>query len=202
MDSDRAGRKRAAILATAARVFAEKGYHAAGISDIAKALKMGHGTFYRYFSNKLDIFRAVIAEVITRVQEVIASEDPAATRTLAEYRAQVVRLGHKLFAVFEENEHLANLLFLEASGVDREHRERVAEVTDLFGQYTALYLQNGVAKGFLRADLDVPVTALAMNAMVFEGLRRLAPAKDRRAETEKWIAAFCAIVFDGISRKS
>ena len=41
--------KRKDILAASVQVFAEKGFHAAGIADIAQKLGIGHGTFYRYF---------------------------------------------------------------------------------------------------------------------------------------------------------
>ena len=43
------------ILDAAYKVFSEKGYHDAGIADIAAELQIGHGTIYRYFKNKADI---------------------------------------------------------------------------------------------------------------------------------------------------
>ncbi len=48
--------KKNELLAAAREVFAEKGYKAAGISDIAKKSQMADGTFYKYYESKEAIF--------------------------------------------------------------------------------------------------------------------------------------------------
>src|SRR5206468_6003674 len=85
-DEDRVARRRREILAASAKVFASKGYHAASIADIAAELEIGHGTFYRYFENKLDIFQEVIQQTLLRVSEVIATEEPDKSDDLEAYR--------------------------------------------------------------------------------------------------------------------
>src|SRR5438270_7895884 len=44
-----------AILAAATRVFAEKGYSTASITEIAKAADISDGLIYKYFDNKRDL---------------------------------------------------------------------------------------------------------------------------------------------------
>src|SRR5437773_1731798 len=44
-------------------VFARRGYHAARVDDIVKVAKTSHGTFYLYFANKEDLFRALLGDV-------------------------------------------------------------------------------------------------------------------------------------------
>jgi len=51
------------LLAAGAEVFAERGFHAARVDDIVKLAKTSHGTFYLYFSNKEELFRALAHEV-------------------------------------------------------------------------------------------------------------------------------------------
>jgi AcrR family transcriptional regulator len=51
------------LLAAAEQVFAAKGYHATRVDDIVKVANTSHGTFYLYFSNKEDLFRALAADV-------------------------------------------------------------------------------------------------------------------------------------------
>jgi AcrR family transcriptional regulator len=51
------------LLDAGSEVFAERGYHAARVDDIVKLAKTSHGTFYLYFRNKEDLFRALLAEV-------------------------------------------------------------------------------------------------------------------------------------------
>jgi AcrR family transcriptional regulator len=199
MEEDLASRRRREILVASAKVFAQKGYHAAAIADIAAELGWGHGTFYRYFKNKLDIFGHVVSEVLTKVHEVNAGEDPSATNSLPEYRAQVMRIAANLFDLFQRETHLAQLLFIEAPGVDREIDSQLKMATEMLGNYTAQYLINGVSKGFLRADLDVQTAALAINAMIFEGVRQVSQAEDPRVANERWTGTVVALMFGGLA---
>jgi AcrR family transcriptional regulator len=52
-------RNRETLLVAARRVFAELGYGAATVRDIVRATDLGVGTFYEYFRDKDDVFRAV-----------------------------------------------------------------------------------------------------------------------------------------------
>jgi AcrR family transcriptional regulator len=197
-DSTAAEGRRRAILSASAKIFAEKGFHAAGIADIAAVLKMGHGTFYRYFSNKLDIFNAILVEIVAEVSTVTASEDPDAATTLDEYRAQVERLGRKLFSLFVENQHLARLLLLETPGVDPENQERFRAMLRVLGASTERYLANGVNRGFLRKDLDIPIAALAINGVAMEALRWVSVAEDPAGTSERWLATYVQLVIPGL----
>ncbi|MCZ7525406.1 MAG: TetR/AcrR family transcriptional regulator [Acidimicrobiia bacterium] len=51
------------LLDAGVEVFSERGYHAARVDDIVKLARTSHGTFYLYFSNKEDLFRALAADV-------------------------------------------------------------------------------------------------------------------------------------------
>ncbi len=51
------------LLDAGIEVFGSKGYHAARVDDIVKAAKTSHGTFYLYFANKEDLFRALVSDV-------------------------------------------------------------------------------------------------------------------------------------------
>ena len=191
--------KRKAILEAAAKAFSENGFHQATVADVASRVGMGLGTFYRYFRNKLDVFHAVIDEVLAEVGQVVAAELPTDSKTLAEYRAQVERIGASLFRAFGENRQLARLLFVEAPGIDPALNVKLRESVVLFGQLTQLYLENGIARGFLRAGLDAETTALAVNAMIFEGVRHIADASDADQAAERWTAAVIALMFDGVA---
>ncbi|MET0287015.1 MAG: TetR/AcrR family transcriptional regulator, partial [Polyangiales bacterium] len=59
-------------------------------------------------------------------------------------------------------------------------------------------LHNGKKRGFLRADLDVPLTALAVNAMIFEAGRRVLRSADRVEARQRWVNALVGLMFDGI----
>lgn len=193
--------RRRQILQAAEKVFSENGYHQTNIADIARELKIGHGTFYRYFKNKREIFESVVGDIIKRVSLVVSGEDPESTNTLNEYQRQVQRLGEKLFALFVKDPNIARMLFYESWGLDEEMREKFWQMMDTFGRYTELYLVNGKKKGFLREDLETGVTALAINSLIFESGRRIAKSEDREKEKKTWMNAVINLMFHGIKRK-
>ena len=55
------------LLDAAMTVLEKRGYHAARVDDIVKVARTSHGTFYLYFANKEDLFRALLADVAEEV---------------------------------------------------------------------------------------------------------------------------------------
>src|SRR6202049_1037086 len=67
------------LLDAGAQVFATKGYFAARVDDIVKVARTSHGTFYLYFANKEDLFRALAAEVadeMTKLADSLGQLEP------------------------------------------------------------------------------------------------------------------------------
>ena len=61
------------LLDAGMQVFARRGYHAARVDDIVKVARTSHGTFYLYFSNKEDLFRALLADAATELESLSAA---------------------------------------------------------------------------------------------------------------------------------
>jgi AcrR family transcriptional regulator len=196
---ERSELRRAQILDAAYKVFSEKGYRDTTVADVAAVLGMGHGTFYRYFTNKHDIFEQVMNNALLRLSKAFASEDPKATNTLAEYRAQVERVGSNMLELLDSDPAISRILFYEAMGISPELDEKIQRVWELAGEVTEAYLQNGKSKGFLRADLDPHVVALAINALIFEGGRRVLRSPDRATAKKRWLKGLIDLIFAGIS---
>lgn len=194
-----AERRRSEILEAALDVFSEKGYHAAKIEDIAARLGMGHGTFYRYFRNKLDVFNGVVEESVARAAEAIRGVDPEGPNTLEEYREQLEEIGDRLFGLFKSTPRISRILFYEAFGIDDpDIQRRIREVFEFFGRYTERYFINGVRKGYLRSDLNTLETALAVNAALFEACRRVVSSEDPERALEVWKKTIITLMLDGM----
>jgi AcrR family transcriptional regulator len=93
----RGQRTRSKLLDAGVTVFAARGYHAARVDDIVKLAHTSHGTFYLYFANKEELFRALAADVaveMTQLAEVFPPLRPNATgeRALGEWIAQFTEL--------------------------------------------------------------------------------------------------------------
>jgi AcrR family transcriptional regulator len=188
------------IIEAAFACFAERGYHATGIADVAARLGMGHGTFYRYFENKRDIVEHVITDLMERIVGALSAENaPDAVRTLEEYRAQTERIGTALARIFGEDPRTARMLLLEAPGIDREMGTRVLGFFELATSLTASYLAHGVELGYLRADLDVDHTARAINGMILGSV--LAALHDPAVDQAALSAAIRRVMYDGIAAR-
>ncbi len=180
-------RRRAEIIAAALKVFSEKGYHSARIEDIAAELGIGHGTFYRYFKNKLDIFNGVLDWILEKAGELVQDVDPFMPCSLEEYRDQLEEIGDRMFSLFKAYPEISRILFYEAMGInDANLQQRIREAYDRIGKLTELYLLNGKEKGYIRQDLRTWETALAINAALFEACRRVVCSQDPDREVEVW----------------
>lgn len=63
---------KAKILIAAEEVFAEQGYQLASITKITQRAGVGQGTFYLYFSSKLDVFEQLVDDLNRRVRHAMS----------------------------------------------------------------------------------------------------------------------------------
>lgn len=188
------------IIDAAFAVFAERGYHDAGIADIATRLGIGHGTVYRYFKNKRDILDHVMNGLMERAMEALAAENaPEATSSLAEYRAQCERIADALFALFNEDPQALRLLLLQSGAVDSELEQRLMGLLQTSALLITAYLDNGRDRGFLRADLDTTATGEAILGLIVSGTLFALQHNGDRTHQKAYKHAAIALMFDGVS---
>src|ERR1700722_1464773 len=191
-------RRRAEIIEAAYEVFSTRGYSASGIADIAERLGIGHGTFYRYFKNKRDILDQVVDYGVERIVSTLELETAEPAHSIDEFRDQLRHISERLFALLDEDPGLGSVVLLEATSIDEEMTQRVLGLLDTFGGLGAVFLQNGVNRGFLRADIDTAslgrmLTSLTLPAL-FAAVRGEAGPEERRRYIEAMIGLLC----DGI----
>jgi AcrR family transcriptional regulator len=78
----RGERTHATLVAAAQRVFEEKGFIDARVTDIAAEAGVGHGTFYSYFDSKEAVFRAaadVVVQAMYGESEIAEDAGPVPT---------------------------------------------------------------------------------------------------------------------------
>jgi AcrR family transcriptional regulator len=59
--------------------FEERGFHGVRVDDVVRRAGISHGTFYLYFANKEDLFKALLKDALTDM-EVVAGDFPIVTR--------------------------------------------------------------------------------------------------------------------------
>jgi AcrR family transcriptional regulator len=59
--------------------FEERGFHGVRVDDVVRRAGISHGTFYLYFSNKEDLFKALLKDALHDM-EIVAGDFPVVTR--------------------------------------------------------------------------------------------------------------------------
>lgn len=89
----RAARRRSTILASAEALFAENGFEATRLEDVAEAVGIRRASLVYYFRDKRALYDAVLADVIASLERALArglkSEGPLASRVEAAVGAWV-----------------------------------------------------------------------------------------------------------------
>ena len=187
------------ILDAAFMEFSERGYHQTAISDIAKRVGIGHGTFYRHFENKRDILQHVISETMQKIMALLTGDNaPQAVNNIEEYRQQCERISEQLRTFARENPLTLKLLLLEATSIDTEMTHFVQNLMQMAGMMTANYLKHGVDLGFFRANLDCENTGHNIIGMITNGaLRFLANPEDVEG-LKKYGISIIDLIVDGM----
>ena len=144
------------IVVAALETFAEHGYAAARLDDVARRAGVTKGTIYLYFKNKEDLFQAVVRQtVVTKLAR--------AEEEVREYRGSASDLLRNMLVGWWEavgNSPLAGvvkLIVAEATNFPEVtrfyHREVIRRGHQLFAQI----LQRGVDSGEFR-PVDVALT--------------------------------------------
>ncbi|HEY0019961.1 MAG TPA: TetR/AcrR family transcriptional regulator [Longimicrobium sp.] len=145
--------RRRAILDSAVRVFAEHGFFAARIRDIAAGAGVAEGTIYLYFEGKDDLlltaFREKVNEFVASVREVTASELP--------FEQRLARFAELQFQSIEAEPPLAMVLLLESRQSSKFYGGAVRDVLRTYAQAIDTLLAGGVERGELRADTEIPL---------------------------------------------
>ena len=190
----------AEIIEAAFIEFSERGYHQTAISDIAKRLGIGHGTFYRHFQNKRDILEKVIIDTMLKISALLAKENaPSAVTSLQAYREQCERISARFREFAQANPRALRLILLEATSIDQQMTERVSSLLNMSGLITASYLKNGVERGFFRKDLDTEATGHAIIGMIIGGAMRFLSAPQDAAALERYGNAIIDLLVAGMA---
>lgn len=146
--------KRGAILRSAIKVFAQKGYFNSKVADIAKAAGIADGTVYLYFKSKDEILHSIfdraMEEFIAEGKKEISQIEKAEgrLRRIAELHLEKLGADRDLAVVFQVELRGSTKFMEEFSGGG------FAEYLDIIRQTIA----EGQKTGIFRADLK-PITA-------------------------------------------
>ncbi len=183
------------ILEGAVKVFGNKGFFNARISDIAKVAQVADGTIYLYFNNKYDIlltiFEEEIGKLIVEIKEAIAKEqDP-----------------HKMLYIFAlkhlelviKKKELAEVLQMELrqnSDSMKEYRiTKFANYVDIIAEIIHL----GQKRGVFRQDIQQGIVKRAFFGALDEMSRLWILKPEHQYSIQETAKAISTIFLNGIS---
>jgi len=147
--------QRAVIRDTAATLFADKGYAAASIADLARACGVSKALMYHYYRDKEDLLADVAMSYVDRlasiVDEVADEQLPAA--------AHLRRLVEAFMREYEHSAARHRVLVQDVKYLERGHRNRVlARQRKVVDGFAAVIGQ--LAPEAARSELAKPLTMI------------------------------------------
>jgi AcrR family transcriptional regulator len=186
-------RRRADVVAIAADLFAQKGYRATTVREIADAAGILSGSLYHHFDSKEsigdEILSGFVNEVLANYRTAVHSApDPRAVLE------QIVRSSSHTLA-----QHRAALAMLQNDWNHFTTQPRFAYLPKALREIERIWiaqLELGKQAGLFRADLDPRLTYRLLQDVLWIPTRW---GRTRGYSTDQVIEAFLGILFDGIA---
>jgi AcrR family transcriptional regulator len=149
------------ILEAAARIFGQKGYHAASMQDIASAVHLQKASLYHHVDSKQKILLALLDQaldlLIERMEAVLQQN-----ATADEKLRQAMRIYLQTLA---ENRELSAVLLFEHRSLEPELRDRHLPRRDRFEGLWRVILQEGVEQGIFSCQDPAQATRALLGVM-------------------------------------
>lgn len=156
----RAERTRHRLIDSASKLFAEKGYVATSVSDIAEDAGVSLGTFYQYFAERIDIVAVLVVEIIHEMlAEGVDQWDPRSGRLGLRRVVRAYVDSYSRHVDFFE-------LWQSVTHVERRMRDLYRDYHGSYQYRFSRYLEAAAGDGLVRSDLEPEGMAQAMTLMM------------------------------------
>jgi TetR/AcrR family fatty acid metabolism transcriptional regulator len=157
--------KRRQIMEAAVRAFARKGYHACRVGEIAEEAGVAYGLVYHYFESKEEvlqtIFRDTWEQMLARIREVEATDDPAAEK--------VRKVTALLLRTWRRDPDLVRVLVREVTRSPEQLQQQVEEIGHAYEALERI-VASGQETGEFRRELDPKLAATVFYGALEETL--------------------------------
>ncbi len=147
------------LIACAATIFAQRGYAATSVADIAVEADISKSTVFHHFASKQALYLAVIesaAQDFTQTLETVLDQSGPLEQRLRDFQSQ--HMAHIL-----TNAWVTQLVLRELQKTDSEHSKHLIEdVLSRNFQRLVHFIEAGQQAGALTATIDPSVAALTI----------------------------------------
>ena len=181
--------RRDELTRTAARLFAERGYHGTSMGHLAEAMGVQKGSLYSLTESKQHLLYDAMrqgAEAFHAGLDALPEGAPAAERLRLALRAHL--------RVVAEQLDVATVFIREWRYLEGERREEILAERRRYEARWRQLVREGVEHGELRTDLDEAATALLALSAANWAYTWLEPGRD----TDELADRFAAVLVDGV----
>jgi AcrR family transcriptional regulator len=146
------------ILEAAAQIFSEKGFHAASMQDIARAVNLQKASLYHHISSKQEMLLALLDQALDMVIEQVS----ASIELPAPVSVRLRRAMQTYMQTLSSNRELSAVLLLEYRSLDPDLLSRHLPRRDRFEKLWRDLIQVGIDSG----DFSCEEPALAARAIL------------------------------------
>lgn len=142
------------LIASAIRMFKQKGFQKTRVSDIVADAGVAQGTFYNYFRSKDDIFRNICTDFIEQLQHKFMerTEHLFDGQTAAEVVQNVHNVVRDVISIYQDNLDVAELLFREGVGNGGMFKEIYENLLGLFLGLIEDQIKKAMARGMIQVE--------------------------------------------------
>ncbi len=191
--------RRAAIIAAAIDLFAQKGFRGTTTREIAAAVGVSEPVLYQHFATKSELYTAIVDHMIAELMA--EAPDFEKLRDTADARECFLWIGMRILRWFREGGQRARLLYFSALEGHELARIWHEKANRLAGTYLESLVQTRADQGLFR-DLPARVVTRAFVGMIANyGVdRTFFGCDDFGLEPERVVAHFVDIFLHGLER--
>ena len=160
--------KRNKILGAATKIFAEKGYQYATISDIAKEAGISTGLLYSYFKNKLDLLLSVVLffwQEINRLnqEKLLSMRNPFDKLVVVLHNIEDLLINEEraLYIIKVLNEALPHIVMIKEKKLQKKRQAIIDENKNLLDTIDEI-----IAEGQKQGVFDTTLKASVLRQML------------------------------------
>jgi len=144
------------IISAGIRVFSQKGFHAAGMDEIARLAGVAKGSLYYNFKNKSDLFAVIVCDGIASLHRQIKRVVDQGN-TIQEIMDGLI--GANLQACQDYPELVDLIMSEQISGLDTDATNCIRRAKNEYIGYIGDLLEQGMREGILRKSDSISMSS-------------------------------------------
>ena len=186
-----------AILDSAVRIFAQKGFELASVDDIAKQAGLAKGTLYYHFESKDDLLYALIERGIDKFTDILKSDLEAGTTPRNKLEIAI----ETQLAFFYEYEDFCRVLLTEIWRFEIKWKKHIEQIQEKYLILIKNIIEEGIISGDFSKDLNVESATTAVFSLISFASLDWAIFHPKKSQTEM-LSTIKTIFFNGLANNN